>query len=132
MRVFQGVVEQAVDVVVQKTLSAGIAGLGIKPERMLGSCEQKPVSVPEATIISTACCPCVGGIQRSLQAPLRGAGDQVVSIHKWPFRPISASPMSGICKQPQILILEILPCIPVVKIFPFLDLERNCLFLDGH
>ena len=35
-------------------------------------------------------------------------------------------------RQAQILVLEILPCIPVAEIFTFLDLERNCLFLDGH
>jgi len=35
-------------------------------------------------------------------------------------------------RQAQILILEILQCIPVVKIFAFLDLEQNCLFMDGH
>ena len=32
----------------------------------------------------------------------------------------------------QTLILEILRCIPVVKIFAFLDLERNGRFLEGH
>jgi hypothetical protein len=32
----------------------------------------------------------------------------------------------------QILILEILPYIPVVKIFAGLDLEQNISFLDGH
>jgi len=32
--------------------------------------------------------------------------------------------MSGICQQAQILILEIAQCIPVVKIFAFLDLEQ--------
>ncbi|MBW2303116.1 MAG: DUF2080 family transposase-associated protein [Deltaproteobacteria bacterium] len=35
-------------------------------------------------------------------------------------------------RQAQILILEILQCIPAVKIFAFLDLEQNCLFMDGH
>jgi len=48
-----------------------------------------------------------------------------VSIHKRPFSPISAS-------GSKILILEILQCIPAVKIFAFLDLEENCLFMDGH
>jgi len=32
----------------------------------------------------------------------------------------------------QILILEILPYIPAVKIFAFLDVEQNISFLDGH
>ena len=32
----------------------------------------------------------------------------------------------------QILILEIFLYIPVVKIFPCLDLEQNISFLDGH
>ena len=35
-------------------------------------------------------------------------------------------------RQAQILILEICPYIPAVKIFAFLDLEQNCSFLDGH
>jgi hypothetical protein len=32
----------------------------------------------------------------------------------------------------QILILEILPYIPAVKIFASLDLGQNISFLDGH
>jgi len=32
----------------------------------------------------------------------------------------------------QILILEIPPCIPVVKIFACLDLEQTISFMDGH
>ena len=35
-------------------------------------------------------------------------------------------------RQTQILILEILQCIPVVKIFVFLDLAKTISFLDGH
>ncbi len=34
--------------------------------------------------------------------------------------------------QTQILILEIPDCIPVVKIFVFLDLAKTISFLDGH
>jgi hypothetical protein len=40
--------------------------------------------------------------------------------------------MSGICQQAQILILEILQCIPVVKILAFLELEKIISFSDGH
>ena len=39
--------------------------------------------------------------------------------------------MSGICQQAQIIILEILQCIPVVIIFAFLDLEKNISFSDS-
>jgi len=35
-------------------------------------------------------------------------------------------------QQAQILILEILQCIPVVKIFTFLELEKIISFSDGH
>ncbi|MBW2016628.1 MAG: hypothetical protein JRH13_12200 [Deltaproteobacteria bacterium] len=35
-------------------------------------------------------------------------------------------------RQAQILILEILQCIPAVKIFAFLDLEQIFSFMDGH
>jgi len=35
-------------------------------------------------------------------------------------------------RQIQILILEILQCIPVVKILIFLDLPKTISFLDGH
>ncbi len=35
-------------------------------------------------------------------------------------------------RQTQILILEIPDCIPVVKIFVFLDLAKTISFLDGH
>jgi hypothetical protein len=34
-------------------------------------------------------------------------------------------------RQAQILILEILPCIPVVKISAFLDVEKNISFSDS-
>ena len=42
------------------------------------------------------------------------------------FRPAEAG------RQTQILILEILQCIPVVKIFVFLDLAKTISFMDGH
>ena len=51
----------------------------------------------------------------------------IVSIHKWLF---SVPPSAG--RQTQILILEILQCIPVVKTFVFLDLAKTISFLDGH
>jgi len=35
-------------------------------------------------------------------------------------------------RQIRILILEILQCIPVVKILIFLDLAKTISFLDGH
>jgi hypothetical protein len=35
-------------------------------------------------------------------------------------------------RHAQVLILEILPYIPVVKIFTFLDLGQNISFLKGH
>ncbi len=47
-------------------------------------------------------------------------GENLVSIHKWLF---SVPPPAG--RQTQILILEILQCIPVVKIFAFLELESR-------
>jgi hypothetical protein len=50
------------------------------------------------------------------------------------FSPIFASPMSGIyasLRQAQIIILEILQCIPVVIIFTFLDLGKNISFSDS-
>jgi hypothetical protein len=34
-------------------------------------------------------------------------------------------------RQAQIIILKILPCIPVVIIFAFLDLEKNISFSDN-
>jgi len=34
-------------------------------------------------------------------------------------------------RQAQIIILEILPCIPVVRIFAFLDLGKNISFSDS-
>jgi len=39
--------------------------------------------------------------------------------------------MGGICQQAQIIILEILQCIPVVIIFAFLDLGKNISFSDS-
>jgi hypothetical protein len=35
-------------------------------------------------------------------------------------------------RQIRIIILEILPCIPLVKILIFLDLAKTISFLDGH
>ena len=42
------------------------------------------------------------------------------------------SPVSQSLRQIWILTLEILQCIPVVKILVFLDLEKTIAFLDGH
>jgi len=42
--------------------------------------------------------------------------------HVWGFQLVPIHPIF------QILILEILQCIHVVKIFAFLDFEQNCLF----
>jgi hypothetical protein len=36
-----------------------------------------------------------------------------------------------LCVRRKILILEILQCIPVAKIFAFLDLEKNISFSDS-
>jgi len=52
---------------------------------------------------------------------------KIVPVHKWPF---SVPPSAG--RQIRILILEILQCIPVVKILIFLDLAKTISFLDGH
>ena len=59
---------------------------------------------------------------------------QMSQFQNVPFCPISASPMSGIyaaLRQAQIVILEILQCIPVVIIFAFLDLGENISFSDS-
>ena len=52
---------------------------------------------------------------------------KLVPIHKWLF---FIPPSAG--RQIRILILEILQCIPVVKILIFLDLAKTISFLDGH
>jgi hypothetical protein len=46
--------------------------------------------------------------------------------------PSTNGPFAQFLRQAQILILEILQCIPVVKIFAFLELAQNCSFVDGH
>jgi len=48
----------------------------------------------------------------------------LVSVHKWLFCPIS---VSGSDFNPQNT-----KCIPVVKIFAFLDLQQTVSFMDGH
>ena len=55
--------------------------------------------------------------------------NRTVMVNKCPF---INGPFAQSLRQTQILILEILQCIPVVKIFAFLDLERNGSFLDEH
>jgi len=45
--------------------------------------------------------------------------------------PISAEASLSCLRQAQILILEILPCIPAVKIIAFLELEQIWMFLKG-
>ena len=42
------------------------------------------------------------------------------------------SPVSHSLRQILILVLEILKCIPVVKILIFLDHAKTISFLDGH
>jgi hypothetical protein len=59
-----------------------------------------------------------------------GFGYHYEAVREWLFPPISTSPISGICQQAQIIILEILKCIPVVIIFAFLDLGKIISFSD--
>ena len=46
--------------------------------------------------------------------------------------PIHKCPIARFPRQAQIIILEILQCIPAVIIFTFLELEQIFSFVDGH
>jgi len=47
------------------------------------------------------------------------------------MRPLKIPPFAQFLRQAQILILEIRECIPVVKIFAFLELKQNLAFFKG-
>ncbi len=55
----------------------------------------------------------------------------IIRHHADPRRLSENGYFSQSLRQAQILILEILPCIPVVKIIAFLDLEKTISFSDS-